>query len=61
MRKFEQEKFSRWFDVERIEADSFTTFIKNGSLQTKISSVKPEVIFMHLAKVIFGKGKTRVP
>ena len=30
MQKFEQEKFSRWFDAERIEADSFTTLLKNN-------------------------------
>ena len=50
LRTFQQEKFSKWLDVERLEVDSFSSLLKKGCLKSTISKVRPEAVFIHLGQ-----------
>ncbi|XP_063692817.1 uncharacterized protein LOC134824771 [Bolinopsis microptera] len=46
--KFEQDKFSRVFDISRLKEKSAESTIKNGNLISRIKAVKPETVVIHV-------------
>ena len=50
LRKFGKDKFSKWFDIERLEVDSLFSLLRKGCLRKTIDKIKPEVIFIHLGQ-----------
>ena len=46
--KFEQDKFSRNFDISRLKENSAESTIKNGNLISRIKAVKPETVVIHV-------------
>ena len=50
LRTFQREKFTKWLDVECLEADSFSSLLRKGSLVSTINKVKPEAVLIHLGQ-----------
>ena len=50
LRTFQREKFTKWLDVECLEADSFSSLLRNVCLGSTIIKVKPEAVLIHLGQ-----------
>ena len=46
LRTFKHDKFSKWFDIERLEVNSLSDLAKSGMLLKTVSKLNPEVVFL---------------